>query len=80
MSISLILGGIQQWRPRLSTGLIVLVRHVLFFAYRLIARNTVEEKILALQDQKRELAASIISADTGILSGLTTEDVEMLLS
>ena len=50
------------------------------FAYRLIARNTVEEKILALQDQKRELAASIISADTGILSGLTTEDVEMLLS
>ena len=50
------------------------------FAYRLIARDTVEEKILALQDQKRELAASIISADTGILSGLTTEDVEMLLS
>jgi SNF2 family DNA or RNA helicase len=50
------------------------------FAYRLIAQNTVEEKILALQDQKRELAASIISADTGILSGLTTEDVEMLLS
>lgn len=50
------------------------------FAYRLIAQNTVEEKILALQDQKRELAASIISADTGILSGLTTEDVDMLLS
>jgi len=50
------------------------------FAYRLIARNTVEEKILALQDQKRELAESIVTADTGILSGLTAEDVEMLLS
>ena len=50
------------------------------FAYRLIARNTVEEKILALQEQKRELADSIVTADTGILSGLTAEDVEMLLS
>ena len=50
------------------------------FAYRLIARNTVEEKILALQEQKRELAESIVTADTGILSGLTSEDVDMLLS
>ncbi len=30
------------------------------FAYRLIARDTVEEKILELQNSKRDLAAEII--------------------
>ena len=32
------------------------------FAYRLITRDTVEEKILELQNSKRELAADIIGA------------------
>ena len=50
------------------------------FAYRLIARDTVEEKIVALQDRKRELAESIVRADEGMVSSLTAEDVEMLLS
>ena len=50
------------------------------FAYRLIARDTVEEKILALQDKKRELADSIVRADAGVIGNLTSEDVELLLS
>ena len=50
------------------------------FAYRLIARDTVEEKIVALQDRKRELAESIVRADDTMVSSLTAEDVEMLLS
>ena len=50
------------------------------FAYRLIARDTVEEKILALQDRKRELAESIVRADESMISSLTAEDVELLLS
>ena len=50
------------------------------FAYRLIARDTVEEKIVALQDRKRELAESIVRADESMVSSLTAEDVEMLLS
>jgi superfamily II DNA or RNA helicase len=50
------------------------------FAYRLIARDTVEEKILALQDKKRELADSIVRADAGVVGNLTPEDVELLLS
>jgi SNF2 family DNA or RNA helicase len=33
------------------------------FAYRLIARDTVEEKVLALQQTKRDLADAIINAD-----------------
>jgi superfamily II DNA or RNA helicase len=50
------------------------------FAYRLIARDTVEEKILALQDKKRDLADSIVRADAGVIGNLTPEDVELLLS
>ena len=50
------------------------------FAYRLIARDTVEEKILALQDKKRELAESIVRADESVIAALTSEDVELLLS
>ena len=53
-------------------------RHV--FAYRLIVRGTVEEKILDLQKTKRELAAAIITADNSILSSLTRENLELLLS
>jgi SNF2 family DNA or RNA helicase len=49
-------------------------------AYRLIAKDTVEEKILALQAQKRELADSIISEDTSILQSLSLEDLQLLLS
>ncbi|MEI6637557.1 MAG: DEAD/DEAH box helicase, partial [Planctomycetota bacterium] len=50
------------------------------FAYRLIAKDTVEEKILALQDRKRELSDSIVRADESLIGGLTPEDVELLLS
>ena len=51
------------------------------FAYRLICRDTVEEKILELQNQKRELAEAILENDgQGGLGDLTAEDLELLLS
>ena len=50
------------------------------FAYRLIARDTVEEKILDLQKTKRDLADAVIQADKSLLAGLNREDLEMLLS
>jgi len=37
------------------------------FAYRLIARDTVEEKVLELQKTKRDLAAAIISQDNSLI-------------
>ncbi len=52
-------------------------RHV--FAYRLVARDTVEEKILALQETKRDLADSIINQDNSLIRRLTREDLELLL-
>jgi SNF2 family DNA or RNA helicase len=50
------------------------------FAYRLIARDTVEEKVLELQKTKRDLAAAIISADNSLIRNLGKEDLELLLS
>ena len=50
------------------------------FAYRLIARDTVEEKILQLQSSKRDLATAIISADNSPIRDLRPEDLELLLS
>ncbi|PQO45310.1 DEAD/DEAH box helicase [Blastopirellula marina] len=50
------------------------------FAYRLIARNTVEEKILELQSQKNALADALISADSSLLKSLTAEDLQAILS
>ena len=50
------------------------------FAYRLIARDTVEEKVLELQRTKRDLADSIINADNSLIARLGREDLELLLS
>ena len=50
------------------------------FAYRLIARDTVEEKVLELQRSKRDLADAIINADNSLIGNMTREDVELLLS
>ncbi len=50
------------------------------FAYRLIAQNTVEEKVLELQKSKRDLADAIITADNSVISKLKREDLELLLS
>ncbi|HXD52016.1 MAG TPA: C-terminal helicase domain-containing protein, partial [Burkholderiales bacterium] len=50
------------------------------FAYRLIARGTVEEKVLELQNSKRALADAIINADNSLIRTLAREDLELLLS
>lgn len=48
-------------------------------AYRMIAKGSVEEKILDLQKTKKELAESIVSEDQDFMKKLTKEDLEMLL-
>jgi SNF2 family DNA or RNA helicase len=50
------------------------------FAYRLIARDTVEERVLELQQRKRDLADAIITADNSVIRSLQREDLELLLS
>lgn len=49
------------------------------FAYKMITTDTVEQKIVALQGEKRRLADAIVTADTGPLAGLRVEDLSALL-
>jgi SNF2 family DNA or RNA helicase len=50
------------------------------FAYRLIAKDTVEEKVLQLQESKRDLADAILTEDNSVMRSLRREDLELLLS
>ncbi|MHB0955222.1 MAG: DEAD/DEAH box helicase [Pirellulaceae bacterium] len=50
------------------------------FAYRIIARDTVEEKVLRLQNSKRDLADAIITANDSLIRKLTAEDLQLILS
>ncbi|HEX7839881.1 MAG TPA: DEAD/DEAH box helicase, partial [Kofleriaceae bacterium] len=49
-------------------------------AYRLIAEDTVEDKILELQARKRQLADGIFADDGGGLAKLSIADLELLFS
>jgi len=50
------------------------------FAYRLIARDTVEEKMLELQRSKRQIADAILEGGGSSLRDLTADDLRLLLS
>ncbi len=50
------------------------------FAYRLICRDTVEEKITDLQKHKRGLADAILQENTSLIKNLTADDLRQLLS
>jgi len=49
-------------------------------AYRLIAQGSIEEKILQLQELKKELFDNIIAADGASMKSLSEEDIKMLLA
>jgi len=48
--------------------------------YKFITKNTVEEKILALQQKKIKLATDLISTDESMVKSFTREDIELILS
>jgi len=50
------------------------------FAYRLIARDTVEEKMLELQKSKRQIADAILDGEGQSIKDLTADDLRLLLS
>ena len=49
------------------------------FSYRLIARNTIEEKILMLQEKKKKLFDSLIASDNASIKQMEEEDIDLLL-
>jgi SNF2 family DNA or RNA helicase len=50
------------------------------FAYRLVAGDTIESRILELQDRKRAVADAVLGESAGGLRSLGREDLELLLS
>ena len=50
------------------------------FAYRMICIDTIEDKILQLQEKKRKLASELISDDVHFVKALSKADVEYLFS
>lgn len=48
--------------------------------FKLIARNTVEENILTLQESKSRLSDQVITGDGGSFGGLTREDILRILA
>lgn len=50
------------------------------FAYRLIAKNTVEEKILELQQKKKDLTRGVLESDEKFVRHINQHDLEFLLT
>ncbi len=50
------------------------------FAYKMICKNTIEEKIIQLQRKKTDLSDNLIGNEEGFVKQLTREDVEYLFS
>jgi len=50
------------------------------FAYRMICVDTIEDKILQLQERKKVLAKELISDESSFVKALSKEDVEYLFS
>ena len=50
------------------------------FAYRMICKDTIEDKIMQLQERKRILAKELIADDASFVKSLSRSDVEYLFS
>jgi non-specific serine/threonine protein kinase len=50
------------------------------FVYKIIARDSVEEKILQLQERKRALVKSIVATEASFFKSLTKDEVKTLFS
>jgi superfamily II DNA or RNA helicase len=50
------------------------------FAYKMICKDTIEEKIISLQQHKKQLAEELIAEDEGFVKSLTEDDIKYLFS
>lgn len=50
------------------------------FIYKFIARDTVEEKILAMQNRKKRLASSLITTEESFFKSLSRDDIREILA
>lgn len=50
------------------------------FAYNMVCKNTIEEKIIQLQQRKKKLADELVTQEESFVKGLTEDDIEFLFS
>ena len=50
------------------------------FAYRMICKNTIEEKIIELQQRKKQIANELVTEDAGFIKKLSKEDIAFLFA
>ncbi len=50
------------------------------FAYKMICKDTIEEKILNLQEKKKNLSGDLVSEDAAFVKKLTRDDIEFLFT
>jgi non-specific serine/threonine protein kinase len=50
------------------------------FAYKMICKDSVEEKIIKLQEKKKNLSKELVSEENGFMKKLTKDDVEFLFT
>ncbi|MCI0660478.1 MAG: DEAD/DEAH box helicase, partial [Acidobacteria bacterium] len=50
------------------------------FVYKLMMRDSVEEKILQLQERKRSLVQQLVTTEAGLFKSLTADDIAALFS
>lgn len=72
------------WNPAVESQAIDRVHRIgqdkKVFAYRMICKDTIEEKILTLQEKKKNLADDIVSSEQSLVKNLTKEDIEELFA
>jgi len=50
------------------------------FAYKMVCKDTIEEKIMLLQQRKKKLAEDLIGQEDGFVKALSEEDIDYLFS
>lgn len=50
------------------------------FAYKMICKDSIEEKIIQLQSKKKKLSADLISTDDGFIQNLSEDDIAYLFA
>jgi SNF2 family DNA or RNA helicase len=72
------------WNPAVESQAIDRIHRIgqskKVFAYRLITKGSIEEKILKLQQNKRAVSDNILATDESLLKQMSTEDLQFLFS
>ena len=50
------------------------------FAYKMICKDTIEEKIIKMQQKKKFIADSLIDTDKNLLKKLSADDIAFLFT